>query len=51
MSESGPEAVAERNHAGPSLIPREPGMSESGPEAAAERDHGGLSRIPREGAA
>ncbi len=43
MSESGPEAVAERDHAGPSLMPYGHGMSESGPEAVAERDHAGSS--------
>jgi hypothetical protein len=30
MSESGPEAAAKRNHAGPSLMPDEHSMSESG---------------------
>ncbi len=46
MSESGPEAVAERNHAGPSLMRNRQSMSESGPEAVAERDHAGPSLMP-----
>ncbi|GGL19347.1 hypothetical protein GCM10011588_37440 [Nocardia jinanensis] len=46
MSESGPEAVAERDHGGPSLVPNGHSMSESGPEAVAERDHGGPSLVP-----
>lgn len=34
MSGSGPEAAAERNHAGPPLMPEGYGISGSGPEAA-----------------
>src|SRR5690606_21719365 len=45
MSESGPEAVAERNHAGPSVIRDLHSMSESGPETVAERNHAGPSVI------
>ncbi|MFI5716213.1 ABC transporter permease [Nocardia sp. NPDC051750] len=45
MSESGPEAAAKRNHAGPSLMLDGHSMSESGPEAAAKRSHTGASRM------
>ncbi len=48
MSESGTEAVAERDHAGPSLMPQRYSMSESGTEAAAERDHAGPSLMPED---
>ncbi len=41
MNGSGPEAAAERNHAGPPFIRIGHRMNGSGPEAAAERNHAG----------
>ena len=45
MSESGAEAVAQRNHAGPSLIRDLHSMSESGPEAVHSTSGSGETRI------
>ncbi len=51
MSESSPEAVAERDHVGLSLVPDGYSMSESSPEAVAECNHVGLSLVPKGDAA
>jgi mycothiol synthase len=48
MTGSGPEAAAERDHAGPPGMPHKHGMTGSGPEAAAERDHAGPPGMPPE---
>ncbi len=41
MNESGPDAVAERNHGRPSVVTDRHSMNESGRETAAKRNHGG----------
>ncbi len=45
MNESGPEVVAERNHAGTSLIRNQHSMNESGPEAVASVNEAGETRV------